>query len=32
MRRIAKAALGGLAGSALVFGTMQAANGASTET
>jgi hypothetical protein len=32
MRRITKAALGGLAGSALVFGTMQAANGASTET
>jgi superoxide dismutase, Cu-Zn family len=32
MRPITKAALGGLAGSALVFGTMQAANGASTET
>jgi superoxide dismutase, Cu-Zn family len=32
MRRITKAALGGLAGCALIFGTMQAANGASTET
>jgi hypothetical protein len=32
MRRITKAALGGLAGCALVVGTMQAADGASTET